>query len=672
MKQVMNPINTPSQRFKDGDPSKGEYGTIVTAKFLNDVQDSVINTQQELQNVLAEAGVETDEKQDDQVVTAIKKIAGESVKVNFTSLSNPDGYKLVGRCKSIAELRTIRPTEHGQRILVEAYHEGMTVGGGEWTADLSGAIKTDDGVKCVVLPTGEKWLNTKVNLHAVDYGVVGNGSFDDTQYIINYINDAGNLHKDFSDLTLNYISAEPLEIKQHYYVDGGKSKWHKIIYEFNNTKFARTTNLKVNGAHGVDLYNFNCPTANITIDGLYWGNFYNCRFLELHFGERTGSTARFKSNAWCTFVDCTLQQIFVNEQAIWTNAITFVNIAASGQKTADYFLRKRSSANMQNWVFRGGDISYHTQGVHIVEPQGQTTDFEVTYDGIYFDSKLPEPLTFNKAYVHVINTHSAQKFEHAIPLNYAARYVFQGHNGQRPITFDPIVSINLVKNGDLSTLYNDLNQDLFTTAEHTTRDIINGEMCLVIDGNATKYIRAFDVGDSKTLTMLAVVSSANGTDITAGLTGTSDAQFPKIYSKFNVPAGGDPYIITMTSPVVDSSKLAGISLSNHTDNNYKLHYLSCVGGSKPLLESKGKLKIQHGVKATVNQTQDNKAYLLTLNNEHVKTTSKVLNSYFDNVAGLNVTMEVVPKQGELVFIFRSADGQPFNLGYVDIQTLLEV
>lgn len=33
MKQVMNPINTPTQRFKDGNPATGEYGTIVTAEF---------------------------------------------------------------------------------------------------------------------------------------------------------------------------------------------------------------------------------------------------------------------------------------------------------------------------------------------------------------------------------------------------------------------------------------------------------------------------------------------------------------------------------------------------------------------------------------------------------------------------------------------------------------
>lgn len=603
--------------------------------------------QAELLNVLDEAGISPDKGQLNQIAQAIRKMSERKAREYLEQLGQVDGFKFIGQAESVEQLRTIRPTEHGQRILVKSYHTSFNVGGGEWVADLSGAIKTDDGVKCVVLPTGEKWLNTKVNLHAVDYGVVGNGSFDDTQYIINYINDADNLHKDFSDLILNYTSAEPLEIKQHYY---GKSKWDKIIYDFKNTKFTRTTNLKVNGAHGVDLRNFNCPTAKITIDGLYWGNFYNCRFSELHFGERTGSTARFKSNAWCNFVDCSLQQIFVNEQAIWTNAITFVNIAASGQKTLDYFLRKRSSSNMQNWVFRGGDISYHTQGIHIVEQQGQTTDFEVTYDGVYFDSKLPEPLTFNKAYVHVLNTHSAQKFEYAIPLDYAARYLFQGHNGQRPITFDPISTTNLIRNGDLSTIYNDSNQDLFTTAEHTSRQIADNKMSLLVNGNATKYVRSFNVGQAKTLTMLAVVSSADGTQISAGLTGTSDVQFPKIYSSFSVPAGGEPYIITMTSPVIDKSKPAGISLSNDTANNYQLHYISCVGGNRPLLDDKATLKIEHHAQATINQTRANTPYVLKLSNDQVTTTSRVLNCFLGNSAGLDVTMSVVPKQGELVFI----------------------
>lgn len=184
MKQVMNPINTPTQRFKDGDPSKGEYGTIVTAQFLNDVQDGVINTQQELHSVLAEAGIEADDKQQNQVAKAIKKIAGDSTINNFNSLASVDGYKYVGRCKSVAELRTIRPTEHGQRILVDAYYEGGTTGGGEFMADLQDLVTPDDGGVCFVVEgNGGRWKRVlkNNNVSVFEYGAKGDSESDDTQ-----------------------------------------------------------------------------------------------------------------------------------------------------------------------------------------------------------------------------------------------------------------------------------------------------------------------------------------------------------------------------------------------------------------------------------------------------------------------------------------------------------
>ncbi|HDL3360504.1 TPA: phage tail protein, partial [Mannheimia haemolytica] len=177
MKQVMNPINTPTQRFKDGNPATGEYGTIVTAEFLNNVQDSVINTQQELHSVLAEAGIEANDEQVNQVAKAIKKIAGDATRDNFNALANPDGYKHIGRCKSVAELRTIRPTEHGQRILVDAYYEDGTTGGGEFVADLQDLVTPDDGGVCfVVNNNGGRWKRVDLShLTLFDFWAVGDG-----------------------------------------------------------------------------------------------------------------------------------------------------------------------------------------------------------------------------------------------------------------------------------------------------------------------------------------------------------------------------------------------------------------------------------------------------------------------------------------------------------------
>ncbi|MDW0617951.1 endosialidase catalytic beta-propeller domain-containing protein [Mannheimia haemolytica] len=172
MKQVMNPINTPTQRFKDGDPSKGEYGTIVTAQFLNDVQDGVINIQQELHNVLADAGIEATDSQTNQVVTAIKKIAGKSVDTNFEALSANDGFKFVGQAESVEQLLTLRPTEHGQRILVKSYHAGGTTGGGEFVA-VSANNAADNGVTYFASAAPElMWQRVYTQLSVYDAGFV--------------------------------------------------------------------------------------------------------------------------------------------------------------------------------------------------------------------------------------------------------------------------------------------------------------------------------------------------------------------------------------------------------------------------------------------------------------------------------------------------------------------
>ncbi|WP_052746974.1 hypothetical protein [Citrobacter amalonaticus] len=56
MHSLMPPVDTPDNTFHDGNPLTGELGTIVTAAHLNNVQDAVRDTQEELIAVLAAAG----------------------------------------------------------------------------------------------------------------------------------------------------------------------------------------------------------------------------------------------------------------------------------------------------------------------------------------------------------------------------------------------------------------------------------------------------------------------------------------------------------------------------------------------------------------------------------------------------------------------------------------
>ncbi|HDL4425245.1 TPA: phage tail protein, partial [Mannheimia haemolytica] len=103
------------------------------------------------------------------------------------NLSSPDGYKHIGRCKSVAELRTIRPTEHGQRILVDAYYEDGTTGGGEFVADLQDLVTPDDGGVCfVVNNNGGRWKRVDLShLTLFDFGAVGDGVTNDESAFVN-------------------------------------------------------------------------------------------------------------------------------------------------------------------------------------------------------------------------------------------------------------------------------------------------------------------------------------------------------------------------------------------------------------------------------------------------------------------------------------------------------
>ncbi|CNM16528.1 tail fiber repeat 2-containing protein [Yersinia frederiksenii] len=71
MKNIMPPIDTPDNIFHDGNPVTGEQGTIVPGLWLTNVQGATRNTQQELISVLAEAGIEINESENDQLLLAI-------------------------------------------------------------------------------------------------------------------------------------------------------------------------------------------------------------------------------------------------------------------------------------------------------------------------------------------------------------------------------------------------------------------------------------------------------------------------------------------------------------------------------------------------------------------------------------------------------------------------
>lgn len=182
MKDLMNKINTEDGQFDDGNPALGVKGTRVTAEWLNDVQAHIRDFGEELSFLLEKAEMEPDPEKKTQIYEAINHIIKGD-------LGKPDGYKYVGRCKSIAELRTITPEQHGQRILVDAYYEGGTTGGGEFVADFYSLDDEDEGV-CIVPNTNVgKWIRLfSSSINDTDFGVIGDGVSDDTAKLNNFLN----------------------------------------------------------------------------------------------------------------------------------------------------------------------------------------------------------------------------------------------------------------------------------------------------------------------------------------------------------------------------------------------------------------------------------------------------------------------------------------------------
>lgn len=72
MKTKLKNITSNTGKFVDGNPNNGELGTIVTAEWLNDVQERVQDVFEELRNVLLLGNLQPDGQRQNQVAEAIK------------------------------------------------------------------------------------------------------------------------------------------------------------------------------------------------------------------------------------------------------------------------------------------------------------------------------------------------------------------------------------------------------------------------------------------------------------------------------------------------------------------------------------------------------------------------------------------------------------------------
>ncbi|MGR6980798.1 endosialidase catalytic beta-propeller domain-containing protein [Testudinibacter sp. P27/CKL/0425] len=121
------PAKVSDQRLWFTEGGGGEQPSYPGAHWFNMVQA-------ELLGILDDAGIAPEKSELNQISRAIREMAKGQAKSYMAELSKPDGFRFIGECESIEQLRTIAPLKLGQKIRVKSYYAGGSTGGGDFEA----------------------------------------------------------------------------------------------------------------------------------------------------------------------------------------------------------------------------------------------------------------------------------------------------------------------------------------------------------------------------------------------------------------------------------------------------------------------------------------------------------------------------------------------------------
>jgi len=97
-------------------------------------------------------------------------------------LSQPDGFKYIGRCESISLLRSIEPSFPNQMISLVSHTAGKGIGGGFFSYDDSDSTSQDNNGTVIVTPGGKRWKRVINGERVIPqwFGALGDGIADDS------------------------------------------------------------------------------------------------------------------------------------------------------------------------------------------------------------------------------------------------------------------------------------------------------------------------------------------------------------------------------------------------------------------------------------------------------------------------------------------------------------
>lgn len=257
-----------------------------------------------------------------------------------------------------------------------------------------------------------------------------------------------------SALPLNYTIDNVVQV-----VEKGRPDNGVFEIDFSGSVFAGTGGFVFDSCKNLSVIGLQAPTQNITLRGVWYSNFRQCKASQLINADQAGTT--FTSCYWNDFHTCVFQTIIRGATEYPVNAYTFYGVSLRGNTgqgfvtTADYniiMLGTTSAGNAQNWVFYGGDISYAGIATEDLSGSHVDADIEITYNGVYFDSVIPAPVLKGNTRIatrdcHVANFSSLTETRGAI-----GTAPHELHRSDRSVKLDPVSDTNMVVGGDFTTM----------------------------------------------------------------------------------------------------------------------------------------------------------------------------------------------------------------------------
>ena len=181
--------------------------------------------------------------------------------------------------------------------------------------------------------------------------------------------------------------------------------------DFTGCVFSGSGNFIYDSCRNIETTGLHIPDKNIILRAIRFSDFKHCKAREVVFCDQAGTDFNFCF--WISFHDCMFQVLRRGNSIYAANVINFYNVSLRGDATQgfssseDYaiILEASSSAgNAQSWAFYGGDISYHS--IAILNDL-QTADAEITFNGVYFDTLIPETPSRSGVRISTVKCHGA-------------------------------------------------------------------------------------------------------------------------------------------------------------------------------------------------------------------------------------------------------------------------